>query len=208
MNLYYFFLVLLFTQIVYGEDAIESWNSVSLETQLFNQFEIGLEHGFRTKDGLSSFKQTFTELTVSYDVFDAIKIFIPVRYAIFEDKTKRRLGLGGSYRYNFKNVTCKYRIKLQRTSEKSKSNEDLFRNKISIVYKMNKKIKPFIYGELIHLEDLNEYKYDEHRLSLGLNLNLSKKKSLKIFYVHKLEDLTRSDQDRINVFGIAYNFKW
>ena len=88
-------------------------------------------------------------------VFDAIKIFIPVRYAIFEDKTKHRLGLGGSYRYNFKNLTCKYRIKLQRTSEKSKSNEDLFRNKISIVYKMNKKIKPFISGELVHLEDLN-----------------------------------------------------
>ena len=195
-------------QTVYGKDDIESWNSVSLETQLFNQFEIGLEQGLRFKDELSSFKQTFTELTVSYDVFDAIKIFIPVRYAIFEDKTKHRLGLGGSYRYNFKNLTCKYRIKLQRTSEKSKSNEDLFRNKISIVYKMNKKIKPFISGELVHLEDLNEYNYDEHRLSLGVNLNPSKRKSLKIFYVYKLEDLTRSDQDRINVFGIAYNFKW
>ena len=97
---------------------------------------------------------------------------------------------------------------MQRTSEKSKSNEDLFRNKISIVYKMNKKIKPFISGELVHLDDLNEYNYDEHRLSLGVNLNPSKRKSLKIFYVYKLEDLTRSDQDRINVFGIAYNFKW
>ena len=88
-------------QTVYGRDDIESWNSVSLETQLFNQFVIELEQGLRFKDELSSFKQTFTELTVSYDVFDAIKIFIPVRYAIFEDKTKHRLGLGGSYRYNF-----------------------------------------------------------------------------------------------------------
>ena len=109
--------------------------------------------------------------------------------------------------YNFKNLTCKYRIKLQRTSEKSKSNEDLFRNKISIVYKMNKKIKPFISSEMVHLQDINKYKYDEYRLSLGLNLNLSKKKSLKIFYLYKLEDLTKSDQDRINVFGLAYNLK-
>jgi len=207
LNLYYFFLVLLFTQTVYGEDAIETWNSVSLETQLFNQFEIGLEQGLRIKDGLSSFKQTFTELTVSYDAFDAIKIFIPVRYAIFDDKTKHRLSLGGSYRYNFKNLTCKYRLKLQRTSENSKSNEDLFRNKISIVYKMNKKIKPFISSEMVHLQDINKYNYDEYRLSLGLNLNLSKKKSLKIFYLYKLEDLTKSNQDRINVFGLAYNLK-
>ena len=88
---------------------------------------------------------------------------------------------------------------MQRTSEKSKSNEDLFRNKISIVYKMNKKIKPFISGELVHLEDLNEYNYDEHRLSL-CELESFKEEILKIFYVYKLEDLTRSDQDRINVF--------
>ena len=60
-------------QIVHGKDDIESWNSVSLETQLFNQFLIELEQGLRFKDELSSFKQTFTELTVSYDVFDAIK---------------------------------------------------------------------------------------------------------------------------------------
>ena len=43
-------------QTVYGRDDIESWNSVSLETQLFNQFVIELEQGLRFKDELSSFK--------------------------------------------------------------------------------------------------------------------------------------------------------
>ena len=48
--------------------------------------------------------------------------------------------------------------------------------------------------------------YDEYRVSFGINLDLPKKKKIKIFYIYKLEDISKSHQDQINAFGAAYNF--
>ena len=66
-------------------------------------------------------------------------IFIPIRYAIFQDKIKERISIGGSYRYNLKPISIKYRAKFQRMYEDSEFSSDLVRNKFSIEYKINKK---------------------------------------------------------------------
>ena len=191
-----------------AEDDKELWNSIGIKTNLPNSLELDLEQSLRFGDQMSSFKQTFTELSVSYEIIDDLKLFIPIRYALFKDKEKKRLSIGGSYKYDYKLANIRYRIKLQRTHEDNEPPADLFRQKISLEYKINKTLRPFISGEVSHNYKMKKYQYDENRLSFGVGLNLSKSRKIKIFYIRKLEKITKSNPDLINVFGAGYDFVW
>ena len=199
------FLILL--QGINGADDTESWSSIGFETRLPYSIELELDQGLRLKDQMSSFKQTFTQVSIAYEIIDGMKIFVPIRYAIFEDKTKQSISAGGSYKYDLKPLSFKYRSKFQMTFEEDEPSRELVRNKFSIDYKINKKFKSYISVEVFHLYDLDQYQYDEYRISTGMNMSIKKKRQLKIFYTYKLEDLTRSSTNQINIFGIGYNFK-
>ena len=200
------FLILL--QGINGADDTESWSSIGFETKLPYSIELELDQGLRLKDQMSSFKQTFTQVSIAYEIIDGMKIFVPIRYAIFEDKTKQRISAGGSYKYDLKPLSFKYRSKFQMIFEEDEPSRELVRNKFSIDYKINKKFKSYISGEVFHLYDLDQYQYDEYRISTGMNVSIKKKRQLKIFYTYKIEDLTKSSTNQINIFGIGYNFKF
>ena len=194
-------------QLGYAADDTESWNSIGFETELPYSLKLELKQSLRLEEQISSYKQTFTEASISYNM-NGIKLFIPFRYAIFQDKIKKRISIGGSYKYNFKPISIKFRSKFQRTYEENETPNDLARNKFTMEYKINKKFRPYISGEIFHLFDLNKYHSDEYRLSFGINVDLPKRKRVKIFYLFKLEDITKTSPDKINVIGVAYNFKW
>jgi len=189
----------------YGLDDNQSWTSVGFEKKLPYSLKLKFEQELRLKDQLSTFKQTFSEFSLSYSVFKGFKIELPFRYMTYKDKTKQRVSFGGSYKYSFKPVSLKYRIKLQRTYENGERPDDLIRNKFSIMYRLNKKIETYVSGEFIQL-DAHNYPLDETRFSFGLTYELPRKNSMKIFYTLKNEDKTKKNPDEIGVFGLSYNF--
>ncbi len=81
------------------------------------------------------------------------------------------------------------------------------RNKLIIVYKLRKKIEPYCSGELFHKFNKSNNELDEYRVSFGLAVDLPRKSSIKIFYIFKKEGLTKTNPDKINVFGLSYTFK-
>jgi hypothetical protein len=203
-----YWLFFLFIQSSYGLDDNQSWTSIGFQKKLPYSLKLEFEQELRLKDQLSTFNQAFSEVSLSYRVFDGLNINIPYRYAIFDDKVKQRLSFSGSYKYSFKPISLKYRAKFQRTNEKEKNAKDLIRNKFTIEYKLDKKIEPYVSGELLHLYKTEQRPLDEYRVSFGVTVDLPRKKSIKIFYTYKKEDITKSSPDEINVFGVAYNFKW
>ena len=148
-NRYWFFFLLL--QWSYGADDSESWASIGFETKLPYSLNLEFEQELRLKDQLATFKQTFSEVSLSYPVFDGFKIQVPFRYITYNDEIKQRLSFSGSYKYSFKPVRLKHRAKYQRTYKKGEIPEELIRNKFSIMYRLNKKIEPYVSGELFHL---------------------------------------------------------
>ena len=100
----------------------------------------------------------------------------------------------------------KYRAKLQQSYEKENS-EQLIRNKFILQYKLSKQIEPYISGELFHLLKTDSDPLDEYRVSFGFSVDIPKTNLIKIFYRYKKEDITKSNPDEINVFGISYKFK-
>ena len=201
-----YWLLIFCIQSSYGLDDNQSWTSVGFEKKLPYSFKLQFEQELRLDNQLSTFKQTFSEFSLSYSVFKGFKIEIPFRYMVYKDKTKQRVSFSGSYKYSFKPVSLKYRTKYQTTYEKGKIPEELIRNKFSIMYRLNKKIEPYVSGEFIQLDDVHNYQLDETRFSFGLTYEFPRKNSLKIFYTLKNEDKTKKNPDEIGVFGLSYNF--
>ena len=76
-------LFLFFTlSFMYGVDDNEFWTSITFEKNLPLSLKFELEQELRFKDQLSTFKQTFSEISVSYKVFKGQRIKIPYRYLI------------------------------------------------------------------------------------------------------------------------------
>ena len=197
----------LFIPCVYGADDNESWTSIGFERRLPYSLKLEFEQELKLADQASTFKQTFSELSLSYKVFDGFSLQIPYRYSTYENKIKQRLSIGGSYKYSFKPLSLKYRAKIQRTYEKEEIPGDVLRNKCTIDYKLNKSFKPYVSSELFHSYNKDSVQFDEYRMSFGLTVDINKKNSMKIFYIFKKEDITKSDPYEVNVFGLAYSFK-
>ena len=202
-----YWLFFLCIQCSYGLDDNESWTSIGFERNLPYSLELEFEQELRLNNQLSTFKQTFSEVSISYEVFDGLKIQIPYRYAVFENKIKQRLSFGGSYKYSFKPVSLKYRTKFQRTNEDGELPEELIRNKFTIEYKLDKNIEPYVSSELFHSYSEGPVQFDEYRISFGLTVDIMERSSIKIFYIFKKEDLTKSNPGEIGVFGLAYSLK-
>jgi len=200
-------LFFLFIQSSFGIDDTQAWTSIGFEKNLPHSLSFEFEQELRIKDRLSTFSQTISEVSLSYKVIDGLNIGIPYRYAVFDDKIKQRLSLGVSYKYSLKPISLKYRVKLQRSYEEDKTPEQLIRNKFILQYKLSKKIEPFFSGELFHKFNKSNNELDEYRVSFGLAVDLRRKSSIKIFYIFKKEDLTKTNPDKINVFGLSYTFK-
>ena len=205
------YLLSLLTQCLYGANDHQSWTKVSLEKKIPYSIKLKLSQGLRLKDQLSTFNQTFFEASLSYKDSNGLRINIPYRYTVFEDKMKHRLSFGASYQYSFKPVSLKCRIKYYRLyengellGEDGKALGNLIRNKFTLKYKSGGDINPYISGEYFHLLNANNNPLDEYRASFGIEIDLPRKNSIAIFYIFKKEDITKSSPDEINVFGLSY----
>ena len=204
-------LLFLLAQCLFGADDHQSWTKVSLEKKIPFSLKLELSQGLRLKDYASTFNQTFFELSLSYKDSNGLRINIPYRYTIFEDKIKHRLSFGASYQYSFKPVSLKYRMKYYRLFENGEpigeggvTLGDLIRSKFTIKYKSGKKTNPYISGELFHLLNTNNNPLNEYRASFGIEIDLPRKNSINFFYILKKEDINKSSPVEINVFGLSY----
>ena len=185
-----------------AEDNFESRNTISFRVKLPHSLKIDIEQSLRLRGNEFSFRQTFTEATISYKVTEGIKILLPVRYAIFEEKIKRRISFGGSYKYKFNDYTISYKSRFQRVYEK-KDLDELIRNKYTLQYKSNKDIDPFCSYEIFNPFNSDIGKMNEYRISFGAEIDLPKKKSAKIYYQYKVEDLNKKNPEILNVVGLS-----
>jgi len=200
---YFCWCYLIGNQLLIGADDFESRNTISYQVKLPQSFKIDFEQSLRLRGNQFSFRQTFTEATISYKVTDGLKLILPLRYAIFEDKVKKRISFGGTYKYKFNDYTMRYKSRYQRVYEKDEDLEDLIRNKFTIQYKSNKDIDPFVSYEIFNPFNSGVGEMNEYRLSVGGAIDLPKKKSAKIYYLYKIEDLDKKNSEVLNIIGLS-----
>ena len=203
-SIYWCFILSL--QFLNGANDFESRNTISFQFKLPHSFRLDCEQSLRLSGQELEFKQTFTDLTFSKEIINDVQGFIPIRYAIFDDKVKNRISLGGIYKIAVKSFKFKYKTRFQRTHEKNKNQEDLFRNKFYAHYKLSKIFEPFISCEIFHPANSNDNELNEYRLSLGTDFDLPRKKALKLYYQYKVEDLNKKSADETHIIGLSFSF--
>ena len=201
----YKFFVFLLMSVLVATDDIESWSSISLETKTPYFSKIKIEQSLRLENEAQDFKQTFTEISFYYKVNDYMTFNIPYRYAIFEDKIKNRISFGSALKYKKKNLTIRYRTKLENSKELNKKVEKTYRNKISLQFKLNKTYRTFISYEAFNIYDEILQEKDEDRYSVGTVVQVFKKSVLKVYYAYKREGLSKKHAEYFGVLGLDYS---
>ena len=200
---YFWLIYFTFSSLLLAEDNFESRNTISFRVKLPHSLKIDIEQSLRLRGNEFSFRQTFTEATISYKVTESLKILLPVRYAILEEKIKRRISFGGSYKYKFNDYTISYKSRFQRVYEKNKDLDELIRNKYMLQYKSNKDVDPFCSYEIFNPFNSDIGEMNEYRISFGAEIDLPKKKSVKIYYQYKVEDLNKKNSEILNIVGLS-----
>ena len=198
------FIFFLISQIL-SADEFELRNSVSYKIKLPNSLRLDLEQSIRSRGESLLFRQTFSEASLSYELFDNMKIFIPLRYAIFKNKVKTRASFGGSYKVQFNDLSFRYKARYQFGFEEQKDTEQVLRNKLYAYYKVNKRYKPFMSFEIFNPIDSKVEIMNEYRVTSGLDIGLRGKKAIKIYFQYKVEDLEKKDTDEMNIIGFSYS---
>ena len=205
IKIHWFPFFLLFLRSLYGADDFESRNTISYGFKLPYSIKLDCEQSLRLSGKEQSFKQTFTELTFKYEIIDDLTVIIPIRYAIFDDKVKNRISLGGVYKIGMKPIKIRFKTRYQSTHEKDKDSDELYRNKIYAHYRLNKKFEPFFTYEVFHPANSNDNSLNEYRFSLGTDFDLPRKRSLKLYYQFKVEDLNKKSPDKVHILGLTFS---
>lgn len=203
IKFYWFLFFLLFSKSLFSADDFETRNTISYGFKLPYSLKLDCEQSLRLSGKEQSFKQTFTELTFSYKIIKDLSVIIPIRYAIFDDKVKNRITLGGVYKIGMKPFKVKFKTRFQSTHEKDKDPDELYRNKIYAHYKLNKKLEPFFSYEIFHPANSNDHSLNEYRFSLGTDFDLPRKRSLKLYYQFKAEDLNKKSPDEVHIMSLT-----
>ena len=205
IKIHWFSFFLLFSRSLYGAYDFESRNTISYGFKLPYSIKLDCEQSLRLSGKEQSFKQTFTELTFKYEIIDDLSVIIPIRYAIFDDKVKSRITFGGVYKIGMKPIKIRFKTRYQSTHEKDKDPDELYRNKIYAHYRLNKKFEPFFTYEVFHPANSNDNSLNEYRFSLGTDFDLPRKRSLKLYYQFKVEDLNKKSPDKAHILGLTFS---
>ena len=203
LKIHWFSFILLLTGSMFGADDFESRSTVSYGFKLPYSLKLDFEQSLRLSGKEQSFKQTFTELTFSYKIINDLSVIIPIRYAIFDDKVKNRISLGGLYKIGMKPFKVKFKTRFQKTHEKNEDPDEVYRNKLYAHYKLSKKLEPFLSYEVFHPANSNDNSLNEYRLSFGTDFDLPRKRSLKLYYQFKIEDLNKKSPDKAYIVGLT-----
>ena len=205
IKFHWFLFFLLFSKSLFSADDFESRNTISYGFKLPYSLKLDCEQSLRLSGKELSFKQTFTELTVSYEIIDDLSVIIPIRHAIFDDKVKNRIGLGGIYKIGMKPFKVKFKTRFQRTHEKNEDPDELYRNKLYAHYRLSKKLEPFFSYEVFYPANSNDHSLNEYRFSFGTDFDLPRKRSIKLYYQFKIEDLNKKSPDKAYIMGLTFS---
>ncbi len=86
-----------------------------------------------------------------------------------------------------KKISATFRMRYQKDFQIGEFNDNYLRPKLSVKYKLSKKISPFVYGEIFYHLWFKGNQFDDIRISGGINYDFTKKYSVKLYYLNDKE---------------------
>lgn len=216
------FFLFAYSSFTQDKDAL-LWTGLEAELPINKKFGLKFETQSRLKSNFTQLATLYGEVRGSYEPINDLRLSLTYRYS-----RKNR----GSYfanenrfctdvRYKIdivKGLDLRFRARYQHAfnrltvvNEIPPDSKNLFRFAGSLKYK-NKKIKriqPFISGELFFPLGPNETNdvLDTWRTRIGIDLDLPKRITAKIFYMYEYENRSIDNINHIYCVTLGYEFK-
>lgn len=187
-------------------DDNELWSSIGIEKGLTKKIDLEFEQEARFKENLSSFKKTFSDVSLSYKITSSIRCAGDYRVIVYQDRVATRLALNGYYKKSIGLISIMYRLRIQQEADPNDNlPENLGRNRLSIRYRWKKRLSPYLEGELFHRIWKPSFRWEKFRFTVGMRTKLTSMLTIKSYY-RLQKEVNISKPETVNVWGMEFGF--
>lgn len=171
-------------------DDAAYWSELKIEKKINLRSSIGLCENIRLNENWSQLSTHFTQLEYNFKLLSQLNFSLAYRFAqkFKYDETmnyRNRFMFDVNYSFKFNRISIGIRERAQIQYQDALQNRwgepiSTFRSKLNFEYDLEKKIKPFISGELF-LENFNFL--NNVRFAFGFNYKFNKKLDLDVSYI-------------------------
>lgn len=209
-------LILLFAVFCYAfnTQAQELWLGGEAGVKLTNRWEVEAEQNLRTRENVTEWRKSLSELGASYEVFQFLELKAKFRHSVLHRKVNEQRVSGD---IKLKTDVLKsdwklsYRFRYQYEWKVDHSNDLAgIRNELELKFGYEKELQPYFSFETFHfLEDADDMKY---RLTVGAKMEWIDNFTVNLAYRYQrnipqfTEFGDEPDQTGIVSIGIGYKF--
>ncbi len=202
--------ILIDSEKIIAQEVVGSgaWIGIDLKKKLSKKFDFNFCPQLRTIATPAQFGSLLLEAGLEYEVLKKLSASAFYRYDISSTSTQHRLyfDLSGQHKFS-KKINTELRIRIQRQFELNNLADNYLRPKLSIKYKLNKKISPFVSGELFYHIYYKGNEFDNFRFQPGINWDLKNNMSIKTYYLLDYEFNVKAPGVQ-HIAGITFGKDW
>ncbi len=193
------------------------WSSARIVQPLGYGFRITLRQDMRLHNDWSSLNQTFNEFSLGFKANDNLSFGAKYRLGQRESTFSpthidQRYSIEMTLEQEFSDLEIAWRSRTQfryrdlGRRENSYIPKNYWRNKFTISYRLNKRIKPFASYESFNEFSYDTKQYNKYRLSFGTRVRFNKSNSLRISYI--FQNSINTDLPLLeNILSLSYSYK-
>ena len=187
------------------------WTGISISKKV-NDFEFSFSEELRFDENISHVDKVFSEIGAQYKIIKGLYVGLNYRFNRDNDYANEsydllhRIDLGLAYKKKINKFRLGFRTKFQtKSATENENNPTVSRNKLSIKYKLNKKIMPFVAYEFYYqFNDQNII--NRTRTALGSTYKLNDNSAIKLFYIFE-NRFNVKNLKRNHIYGISYSIE-
>jgi hypothetical protein len=185
----------------------QTWSSVTFQKSFSKKVSASAQQQLRLNENSAQLRQIFTDAGFKYEVIKNLSIAGNYRFIVRPGGIDHRAYADLDYSWKKKKLAINPRARLQHDFVDGFNDNNYLRGKLTLEYRITKKWKPFIAGELFYrIFYYRGNKFDEYRLNAGTNFDLNKKNSFKISYLMQQEfNVNARNQNHILAIGYEYD---
>ncbi|MFY8022242.1 MAG: DUF2490 domain-containing protein [Bacteroidia bacterium] len=208
----------LFAQEKFVDDA-SLWLGLQLEKKVNKKMQLQFSNQIRYDRNLSRYRMGYQDLGLEYHVFKLLYVqadykFIHRQLLDESFSYRHQMNLSFLLKKKFGSWIFTYKNRWQWQYNDVNSSADGFipqvvnRNKLSVKYALDKRIKFFGSGELNYiLKPAKDESWDRYRTSMGLEYQLNRNSSLELYYTFQRDLETDIETERFHIYGLTYSIK-
>ena len=166
--------------------------------------EIGQQ--IRTEHNNNDIEYHISDFGVKYKINSILRASSSLRLKTGADEPKFVWYANIYAKYSLNDLRFTYRLRYQKKFDNTDDNEDYLRQKFTIKHKTKNILNPYLSAELFYRFRYDKGdRFDKFRLYVGSDIKLSKRNSLKVYYLYQ-QEINRSKPGIQSIYGIFYGY--